>query len=98
MKKRVKVISMILLVFYIVALAFSFKFSAEQRNHDCIGEDCPVCAVLRIVEKISDGAKKIAAVAVFFVAYFSVVFILFNDRGDVSERVTPVSLNDLQLS
>ncbi len=98
MKKRVKIIAVFLLVFYIVALAFSFNFTAGNKNHDCVGEDCPVCAVLRIAEKISDGAKKLSNAAVFFIAVFSVVLILFNAGKRELKIVTPVSLNDLLLS
>ncbi len=98
MKRRVKITAVFLLVFYIVALAFSFNFTAENKNHDCVGEDCPVCAVLRIAEEISDGAKKLASAAISFIAVFSVVLILFNTRKRELKIVTPVSLNDLQLN
>ncbi len=98
MKRRVKITAVFLLVFYIVALAFSFNFTAKNRNHDCVGEDCPVCAVLRIAEEISDEAKKLASAAISFIVVFSVVLILFDNRKREFKIDTPVSLHDLQLN
>lgn len=98
MKRKVKIIAVFLLVFYIVALAFSFNFTAENENHNCVGEDCPVCAVLRIAEEISDGAKKLTSAAISFIVVFSVVLILSNAEKHDLKIVTPVSLNDLLLS
>ena len=39
-------------VLMLVFVLFSVFFIAHEAHHDCTGEDCPVCAAIRLCERI----------------------------------------------
>lgn len=98
MKNVKRSISVILSIFFIVALVLSFDVLAENRNHECVGENCPVCAVLRISDEISDGAKKISAAVSCVIIIFSTYSVLNKTDKNFFGAITPVSLNDILLN
>lgn len=48
-KKNIAVIACVLFVFVTLASLF---YIAKEENHQCTGEDCPICACIRQAEQI----------------------------------------------
>lgn len=42
-------------VLAIVGTVFASVFMAVEVSHDCIGDDCPICAAINIFRHISDA-------------------------------------------
>lgn len=40
----------IMAILMLAFVVFSAVFIAEETDHDCCGEDCPVCACIRLIE------------------------------------------------
>ena len=59
-------------VLLLVVILFSATFIAHKSHHDCTGEDCPVCAAIRLCEGILrltgiNAAARIPLMPVFLV-------------------------------
>ena len=37
-------------IFLLIATIFSAAFCTAEHDHDCCGEDCPICAIIQIAE------------------------------------------------
>ena len=84
-KSRISVISAVLTAFLILFTPF---FIALHADHECTGEDCPVCAVTVSFERIMGGSQPVKTAAA--VAFFAVVCALL--YTSVTGAVTPVIL------
>lgn len=98
MKNVKRSIAVILSIFFVIALVLSLDFTAENREHECVGENCPVCAVLKISDEISDGAKKISAAVSCILIIFSTYSVLGKIDKEFLGAITPISLNDILLN
>lgn len=58
----------ILAVMLVIFTIFSLLFSAVEVNHDCSGEDCPICFVIEVTE--SNLKLLHFALAVFILSQF----------------------------
>ena len=76
----------------IVAVVTSLFIVSHEADHDCIGEDCPVCAVIAACQSTLKTLS--AALAVFAAAAAWVCFavILLTALKAVLHSETPVSL------
>ncbi|MDO5146626.1 MAG: hypothetical protein Q4D60_06460 [Eubacteriales bacterium] len=50
-KKALRKSAMAACVVFLFVTFFSFLFLAKEVNHDCIGEDCPVCACIHQIKQ-----------------------------------------------
>ncbi len=82
----------ILAALILVAVTASLFIVAFESNHECIGEDCSVCAVIAVCQNtlktISEGLAVFAVLAAL--VCFSMVFCMAARPGSQSE--TPISL------
>ena len=68
------------LMMLIIVLFSAFLIAAEA-DHDCTGEDCPICACIGLCENmlrgIGDGkaAQLSADIPVLFILFFSTLFV-----------------------
>lgn len=92
--KRRKAVAVILAVLFVVIFALSLWFIADNHDHECCGENCSVCAVLRVAEQISGGAEK-AAAALLFAFVFVAVLSLRKFSARFFSAITPISLKDV---
>lgn len=82
----------ILMIFVVLMfLMLSVFFIAHEADHDCTGEDCPVCALIQMCEDslrhLVNGAPA-AAAAVLCISLILVMQFCMNDGIIIS---TPVS-------
>ena len=68
MKKFIRIMA-IMAVFCIVLACL---FTAVELSHDCIGDDCPICAAINVFRHISD-AVFVLTVSLTAVNYLSVI-------------------------
>ena len=64
MKKQFRTAAVILAVIIAFSIVISLSFITLEADHDCIGEDCPVCAAIAVCENILRTAASAFAVAV----------------------------------
>ena len=58
----------------IVSIVISVLFLVHETNHDCTGEDCPICTTM---ESVSNNLESMGAgIAVVFVAVVFATFVL----------------------
>ena len=43
MHKNIRVIALILAIVFVAFVALALSFELIEANHDCAGEDCPIC-------------------------------------------------------
>lgn len=81
----------LMLLVLLLFLLTSVFFIAHEADHDCTGEDCPVCALIQIAEsnlrQLGTGAP--AAAALISCVFFLLMLQSFADSGIVIS--TPVS-------
>ena len=75
MTKRNRLIASALVLAVVFVMLFSVGFVIAEADHDCIGEDCPICYQINIC-KNTLRAVGLAAAAVIF-AGFSGLFVVF---------------------
>ena len=46
-----KITSVFMIVFLLFSVIISLYFIIEEHNHDCSGEDCPVCQMIQMTEE-----------------------------------------------
>lgn len=49
--KKQRTMALVISVFILVISLFSTFFIAEESNHDCTGQDCPICACIQQAEQ-----------------------------------------------
>ena len=76
MKRTNKKIYLILIGVLVFMLAVSRLFVLSEKNHECDGEDCPVCAIISVLEKTVAAAVGAIGVAAAFKFVFCAVMSL----------------------
>ncbi len=87
--------ALVLAILFVIVFALSLGFIAENHGHECSGADCSVCAVLRVAEEISGGAKKATSAVLLFSFVFAAVLCLKKASARFFAAVTPISLFDI---
>ena len=72
----------------ILLLLFSFALVLMESGHDCTGDDCPVCALLRAA--LRRGCPDLFAAVCIFSAALTSLFPAFPFRRSCRCRKTPV--------
>ncbi|MBR1676709.1 MAG: hypothetical protein IJ706_05295 [Clostridia bacterium] len=73
MKRTNKKIYLFLVGVIVFMLAVSRLFVLSEKDHDCQGEDCPVCAIISVLEKTVAAAVGAIVVAAAFKFVFCAV-------------------------
>ena len=82
----------------IVAVMTSLFVVAHEADHDCVGEDCHVCAVIAVCQTILKTLRDaliVAATVLVCIAITAPIVCLFRIR---SSHSTPISLKDKLLN
>lgn len=78
----------LLCVCCVLLLLFSFALILIEARHDCKGDDCPICALLR--NALSSNKSSVPAALCFFVAAASALSFLWFLQGRPLRCRTPV--------
>ncbi len=95
MLRKRKMLIIALIAFFIVAFLFASLFSQIEHDHDCTGDDCPICAVLHFVQDFLSSIKRPDSLIALFILFVASAFALSETGQRTSSVVTPVSLNDV---
>ena len=65
--------ALILTISFVFVMLFSHVFIIAEADHDCSGEDCPVCAVIAV---LSDAFKELSLIGFAAVLFAAVGFVI----------------------
>lgn len=86
-----KITAIFLILIVLLFLFISTYFIAYEADHECTGEDCPICALLQMSEnslrQLGSGAPAAAAVSSLFI----LILVMQVCTGDSITLPTPVS-------
>ena len=95
---RKKVISVAICILFLFVTFAALFYIAEEENHHCTGEDCPICANLHQAEQTlrntGNGTIVIVTISlmpILFALLITEQFLLASDTSLVSQKVR---LND----
>ena len=92
-----RIVAGIMVVMMFVVVLFSVFCIAVEANHDCTGDDCPICACIQqcenILNQVGDGVSRGSIVAP---VVFLLLFVLFSVYSILQETLvsTKVRLNN----
>lgn len=66
-----KHIAVILTVLFAITIFFAHIFTVCEADHDCHGEDCPVCQLIQVAENFFKGMTAAEIIAVFAAVVFA---------------------------
>lgn len=90
--KAKRILSLSISLLLVLVLLFSVAFVIAEAEHDCSGEDCPVCRFLSIVENTLKKLSFAIAVAAAFLLAQAPAAGLSSERGELLSKQDPVSL------
>ena len=70
MTKKKRIISLIVAVAVFFVMLYSVLYIAAEANHDCVGENCPICYQISVCENTLKNLS-LAVCAVAFAAAFT---------------------------
>lgn len=92
MKKRNRIIALLLAVIFLFIMAFSLVIVAAEADHECCGEDCPICEIIAICENNIKGLSMILVFVSLMVALALLGAFIRETRKLRYQSQTPVSL------
>ncbi len=92
MKKRNRIIALLLAVIVLFVMAFSLAVVAAEADHECCGEDCPICEIIAICENNIKGLSLILVFVSLMVALALLGAFIRETRKFRYQSQTPVSL------
>ena len=92
MTNKKRVVAVILSALVLFALMTSLFVIMHEADHDCIGENCPVCAVIAVCQNtLKTLSGIVGAAAVVFACLLLTASVIASFRT-ISYNETPVSL------
>lgn len=90
--KKLNKVRIALAVLLLVFSIFSVINIALERNHECSGENCPICFVISTVEQ---NLKLLSLIAVFAATATRPLFIALNKSVLISSKIPLIKSNTL---
>ena len=92
MTKKKRIISLIVAVAVFFVMLYSALYIAAEANHDCVGENCPICYQISVCENTLKNLS-LAVCAVAFAAAFTYTLCRsISACADVTPSYTLISL------
>ena len=92
MKKKNRIIAILLAVMVVFVMLYSALFIVAHAEHDCVGENCPICYQISVCENTLKNLS-LAVCAVAFAAAFTYTLCRsISACADVTPSYTLVSL------
>lgn len=66
--KHKRIAAIFLCALFIAALVFSLVYIDKEANHHCIGDNCPICGQIQLVQRTIDQLGS-ALVLIFYAGY-----------------------------
>ena len=97
MEKKKKIITLLLAVAVLFVMLYSALFIAAHADHDCVGENCPICYQINVCKNTLKNLLLAVCTAAFAAAFTYTLCRCIHVRTDYAQRYTLVSLK-VQLS
>ena len=94
MIKQKKVVSALLALLLMLSLFFSVFFIAVEADHDCTGEDCPICCQIQNCENL---LKNMATVPAAVYLATGILFALYLCASYVNAPIYHITLVSLKV-
>ena len=92
MTKKKRIISLVVAVAVFFVMLYSALYIAAESNHDCVGENCPICYQISVCENTLKNLS-LAVCAVAFAAAFTYTLCRsISACADVTPSYTLISL------
>ena len=92
MTKKKRIISLVVAIAVFFVMLYSALYIAAEANHDCVGENCPICYQISVCENTLKNLS-LAVCAVAFAAAFTYTLCRsISACADVTPSYTLVSL------
>ena len=92
MTKKKRIISLVVAVAVFFVMLYSALYIAAEANHDCVGENCPICYQISVCENILKNLSLTVCAAAFTAAFTYTLCISIFACTDVIIGHTLVSL------
>lgn len=92
MEKKKKVLAALLAVSVLFAMLYSALFIAAHADHDCDGEDCPICYQINVCQNTLKNLSFAVSAAAFAAAFTYTLCRIIPSCTEVSRTFTLVSL------
>ncbi|MCR5481219.1 MAG: hypothetical protein K6F52_00270 [Clostridia bacterium] len=94
----IRISACVMSVLVVVIMLFSVLYIASEADHDCMGENCPICANLaqfeNIIHQAGDDISLQAAAGTVIIIGFVPAIILFSEFHTDTPVSRKVRLND----
>ena len=92
MEKKKKVIAVFLTVALLFVMLYSALFIAAEADHDCVGENCPICYQINVCQNALKNLSLAVCAAVFAAALPYTLCRGISVCADYAQSYTLVSL------
>lgn len=92
MTKQNRILSMLMAAVVAFVLLFSATFIAVEANHDCVGDNCPICQQINTCKNILDSIALAGAAASFAAALLHVLYKAILPYAENISKITLISL------
>ncbi len=88
--KKIRRLTLAILLYVLIGFLSLLTFETFHIHHDCFGETCPICFLMKVVKAELTSFIKIAFISTVFV---NALTILLSDKITLSfiKSITPVS-------
>lgn len=92
MTKKKRIVSLVVAVAVIFVMLYSALYIAAETDHDCVGENCPICYQINACQNTLKNLSLAVCAAVFAAAFTYTLCRSISACADVTPSYTLVSL------
>ncbi len=92
MAKKKRIISLVIAAAVFFAMLYSALYIAAEANHDCVGENCPICYQINICKNTLKNLSLAVCAVAFAAAFTHALCRSVSSGADVTQSYTLVSL------
>lgn len=92
MTKKKRIISLVVAVAVFFVMLYSALYIAAEANHDCVGENCPICYQISVCENTLKNLSFAVCAVAFATAFTYTLCRSITACADVTPSYTLVSL------
>ena len=92
MEKKKRIVAILLAVMVLFLMVYSALFIAAEADHDCAGENCPICYQINLCQNIQKTLSLAVCAAVFAAVFTYTLCRSLSACADTVPRYTLVSL------
>ena len=92
MEKKKRIAALVLAVIVLFVMLYSALFIAAEADHDCVGENCPICYQINVCQNALKNLSLAVSAAAFAAAFTYTLCRSISACSDFATSCTLVSL------